>query len=67
LKSWGRESNWQLSEIVSVLSYKAKYSICLNRIAITAVRNMSAPILLHITVARSYKSLWKPLRSWCRK
>jgi len=66
LKSWGRESNWQLSEIVSVLSYQAKYSIFLNRISITAVRNTSTPILLHITIAWSYKSLWKPLRSWCR-
>jgi len=66
LKSWGRESNWQLSEIVSVLSYQAKYSIFLNRVSITAVRNTSAPILLHITIAWSYKSLWKPLRSWCR-
>ena len=51
LKSWGRESNWQLSEIVSVLPYQAKYSIFLNRISITAVRNTSTPILLHITIA----------------
>jgi hypothetical protein len=66
LKSWGRESNWQLSEIVSVLSYQTKYSIFLNRISITAVRHTSTPILLHITIAWSYNSLWKPLRSWCR-
>lgn len=51
LKSCGRESNWQLSEIVSVLSYTAKYSIFLNRISATAVRNMSTPILLYKTIA----------------
>jgi hypothetical protein len=66
LKPCGRESNWQLSEIVSVLSCTAKYSIFLNHVSITAVRYTSTPILLHITIAWSYNSLWKPLRSWYR-